>query len=146
MQNSAPILLAESDANDVELLRRAFKKAGITSPLTVVRDGQQAIDYLAGQGRYHNRHEHPWPCLMLLALKLLRVDGTQVLEWWKENRHDNQLPIIVLTSSASPAKLRELMAFGAADYRFKPGDFDELVTMVQELRYAWLERAQREAC
>ena len=77
---------------------------------------------------------------MLLALKLPWVDGTEVLSWWKENNRHDELPIIVLTSSASPSKIKEILSLGAADYRFKPRDFDGLVDLAHELRFGWLER------
>jgi len=140
MLNPAPVLLAESDPCDILLLRRAFDRARISNPLIVVRNGQQAIDYLAREGVFADRHKYPWPCLMLLDLKMPLVDGTQVLAWRKEHHHNGGLPIIVLTSLASPAKIQEIMDLGAADYRFKPMDFDGLVLMAQELRFSWLEK------
>ena len=140
MPNPTPVLLAESDANDVLLLRRAFENVRIPNPLVVVHDGRQAIEYLGRTGKYKDSFKYAWPCLMLLALKLPLVDGTEVLSWWKEyNRHD-ELPIIVLTSSASPSKIKEILSLGAADYRFKPRDFDGLIDLAHELRFGWLER------
>jgi CheY-like chemotaxis protein len=145
MQKHAPTLLAESDADDIELLRRAFEKARITNPVIVVKDGQEAIDYLAHRGNYQDRHKYPSPCLMLLDLKMPRVDGTEVLTWWKDHNHHSNLPIIVLTSSANPSKIEELMRLGATDYRSKPHDFDGLIAMAQELRFGWIEKGVRKA-
>jgi two-component system response regulator len=140
MPNLAPVLLAESDVNDVVLLRRAFEKVRILNPLIVVQDGRQVIEYLGRSGRYQDPLKYPWPALMLLALKLPLIDGTEVLSWWKEHNHGCELPIIVLTSSASPSKIKEIMSLGAADYRFKPRDFDGLVDLAHELRFGWLEK------
>src|SRR5437763_6316114 len=112
MPNPTPVLLAESDANDVLLLRRAFENVRIANPLVVVRDGRQAVEYLGRTGRYRDARKYPWPCLMLLALKLPWVDGTEVLSWWKENNRHDELPIIVLTSSASPSKIKEILSLG----------------------------------
>lgn len=140
MPNLAPVLLAESDANDVVLLRRAFEKVRISNPLIVVQDGRQAIEYLGRHGRYKDSLEYPWPCLMLLALKLRLMDGTEVLSWWKEHDHPGELPIIVLTSSASPHKIEQIMSLGATDYRFRPRDFEGLIDLAQELRFGWVER------
>ena len=140
MPNLAPVLLAESDVNDVVLLRRAFEKVRIPNPLLVVQDGRQAIEYLGRQGRYADPLKYPWPCLMLLALKLRLVDGTEVLWWWKDHNRGEELPVIVLTSSASPSKIQEILSLGAMDYRFKPRDFDGLVDLAHELRFGWLEK------
>jgi CheY-like chemotaxis protein len=140
MPNLAPVLLAESDANDVALLRRAFEKVRIPNPLLVVHDGRQAIEYLGRRGRYKDPLKYPWPCLMLLALKLRLMDGAEVLSWWKEHEHIHELPIIVLTSLASPSRIEQIMSLGATDYRFRPRDFDGLIDLVQELRFGWVER------
>ncbi len=139
MPNNAPILLAESNANDVLLLRCAFEKVRIRNPLVIVQDGRQAIEYLGRTGRYKDPLKYDWPCLMLLALKLPLMDGTEVLSWRKEHHHC-ELPIIVLTSSASPSKIQEILSLGAADYRFKPRDFDGLLDLAHELRFGWLDK------
>jgi CheY-like chemotaxis protein len=140
MPNLAPILLAEGNADDVLLVRRAFEKARIPNPVVVVQNGQEAVDYLGRSGLYKDPRESPWPCLMLLASKLPLMDATEVLAWWKEQAHRAALPIIVITSSASPLKLEEFLSLGAVDYRFKPRDFEGLIDMAHELRFGWLER------
>lgn len=138
MPNLAPILLAEGNADDVLLIRRAFEKARIPNPVVVVQNGQEAIEYLGRSGHYKDASLSPWPCLMLLASKLPLMDATEVLSWWKKQKHSAELPIIVITSSSSPSKIEELMSLGAADYRFKPRDFDGLLDLAQELRFGWL--------
>ncbi len=140
MPNLAPILLAEGNADDVLLVRRAFEKARIPNPVVVVQNGQEAVDYLGRSGHYKDPSKSPWPCLMLLASKLPLMDATEVLAWWKEQAHRAALPIIVITSSASPLKLEEFLSLGAVDYRFKPRDFEGLIDMAHELRFGWLER------
>jgi CheY-like chemotaxis protein len=120
MPNLAPILLAEGNADDVLLVRRAFEKARIPNPVVVVQNGQEAVDYLGRSGLYQDPRESPWPCLMLLASKLPLMDATEVLAWWKQQAHRAALPIIVITSSASPLKLEEFLSLRAVDYRFKP--------------------------
>jgi CheY-like chemotaxis protein len=140
MPNLAPVLLAESDGNDIVLLRRAFEKVRIPNPLIVLQDGRQVIEYLGRHGRYRDPLKYPWPCLMLLALRLRLMDGTEVLSWWKDQQHSRELPIIVLTCSASPSKIEQIMSLGATDYRFRPRDFDGLIDLAQELRFGWVER------
>jgi len=140
MPNLAPILLAESNANDVLLVRRAFQKARIPNPVIVVQNGQEAVEYLGRSGLYKDPHSSPWPCLMLLASKLPLMDATEVLSWWKNQKHTAALPIIVMTSSANPSKIEEFLSLGATDYRFKPRDFDGLLDLAQELRFGWLQK------
>lgn len=81
MKNTAPILYADDDENDVFFLKRAFADAGITNVIEAVADGQQAIDYLAGQGRYSDRARYPLPCLVMLDIQLPRKSGMEVLRW-----------------------------------------------------------------
>jgi CheY-like chemotaxis protein len=140
MPNIAPILLAEGNADDVLLVRRAFEKARIPNPVVVVRNGQEAVEYLGRSGHYTDPQTSPWPCLMLLASQLPLMDAAEVLSWWKKQKHYAELPIIVITSSASPSQIEELISLGAVDYRFKPRDFDGLIDLAQELRFGWLQR------
>src|SRR4051794_15702703 len=93
------ILLVEDDDNDVFFLTYAFESAGIVNPVVVVKDGQEAIDYLAGTGRYSDRGIYPLPCLVLLDLKLPVRPGLDVLRWVGQQPHLKPLLVIVLTSS-----------------------------------------------
>src|SRR5438552_16825551 len=93
------ILLAEDDDNDVVLIKRAFDKGCIRSPLMVVPDGEQAVAYLSGVGKYWNRQEYPLPDLMLLDLKMPRMDGFDVLRWVRAQPNFSGLRVVVLTSS-----------------------------------------------
>ena len=96
---SQPVLLVEDDDNDVLFVQRAFKHAGILNRLEVVRDGDQAVDYLSGKGEYADRDKHPLPVFVLLDLKMPRRSGLEVLEWVKEREGLRRIPIVVLTSS-----------------------------------------------
>src|SRR5256714_15448859 len=93
------ILAAEDDPTEAFLLKRAFLRAGIDVPLDFVADGQQAIDYLAGQQGFADRASHPMPTVLLLDLKMPRVDGFQVLEWIRQQPLLRRLPVVVLTNS-----------------------------------------------
>src|SRR5690349_127052 len=99
MFDNATVLLAEDNAHDVWLTQRAFVKARLANRLEVVRDGEQAIDYLSGQGRYVDRKRYPLPILLLLDLYMPKVDGFQVLEWLREHPGLDRLPVAVLTAS-----------------------------------------------
>ncbi len=138
MLQDTPILLAESDPHDVELLRRAFAKAGVQRPLIVVDNGKDAIDYLDRKGAYSDAEKYPWPCLMLLDLNMPLVDGMEVLAWRQRQQHPRELPIIVLTGSVSESEVQKVLALGATDWRHKPHDFEDLIVLCQELRFRWL--------
>src|SRR5688572_26902506 len=99
MTDQAVILLAEDRDDDVVLVRRSFAKAFITNPLQVVRNGEEAIEYLSGEGQYANRAEYPLPALVLLDLKMPGKDGFEVIKWIRQQPGLNTLPIVVLTSS-----------------------------------------------
>lgn len=131
------ILLVEDDENDVFLLTRALQRIGIRNPLQVASDGQQAIDYVEGLGKFSNREEFPVPYLVLLDLKLPRVKGLDVLKRIREV--DGSRPIVViLSSSRNAADVSGAYALGANAYLAKPADFDSLVKMAGSIADFWL--------
>src|SRR6187431_667930 len=99
MLHNEIILLVEDDANDALLIQRAFQKAGLRNNLKLVRDGDQAVEYLSGQGNYENRDKFPLPFLVLLDLKMPGLDGFEVLDWIRRDPNLKRLLVVVLTSS-----------------------------------------------
>jgi CheY-like chemotaxis protein len=134
----ATILLVEDDPNDVLLVQRAFRRAGVDSPIQVVADGEAAVDYLAGRGPYADRERHPLPALMLLDLKLPRRSGFEVLEWLRRQPRLRRLPVVILTSSALTADTRRAYELGANSYLVKPLEFDALQDMLRAVGAYWL--------
>jgi CheY-like chemotaxis protein len=114
------IFLAEDDPNDVFFMERALTKAGINLPLRVVRNGQEALEYLGGTGKFGNRGEFPLPSLLLLDLKMPFVDGFEVLTWVRSQARLKQLPVAVLTSSAEDRDRQRAEELGANGYFVKP--------------------------
>ncbi|MGH7970744.1 MAG: response regulator [Limisphaerales bacterium] len=133
------ILLAEDDPNDVLLIERAFHKAGMRRLLKVVRDGEQAIQYLSGQGPYAARERSPLPFLLLLDLKMPGTDGFEVLRWVRANRDLKRLLVVVLTSSNLQADVDRAYELGANSYLVKPVSFDEMVNLVRRFEAYWSE-------
>src|SRR2546421_10494517 len=99
MIDQATVLLAEDDPDDVLLTQLAFEKARLANPLQVVRDGEEAIAYLKGEGKFADREHYPVPILLLLDLKMPRVSGFQVLSWLRKQPKLQELPVAVMTSS-----------------------------------------------
>lgn len=132
------ILLVEDDANDVFLLRRAFTKAGIESGLHTVGDGEEAVAYLAGDGKFSDRDQHPLPQLVLLDLKLPRRSGLEVLEWVRARPELRRIPVIVLTSSRESRDVNRAYDLGANSYLVKPVSFEDLLSLTQALDRYWV--------
>lgn len=136
---SAPILVVEDSEDDLVLLRRALKTAGISAPLAIVNDGRDAVDYLGGTGSYTDRLRHPLPRLVLLDLKLPKMSGLDVLRWLRAQSGLRRLPVVVLTSSDEDRDVRAAYDLGANSYVVKPGSVSDLDKIAASLRTYWLE-------
>ena len=132
------ILLAEDDANDVFLFRRAVQKAGLPSKVVDVPDGREAVHYLSGEPPYSNRALFPIPDLLLLDLKMPLMDGFDVLSWKKARPEWADLPAVVLSSSTIEEDIKKARTLGARDYLIKPSDTAKLMKLVQDLHRKWL--------
>jgi CheY-like chemotaxis protein len=130
-------LLAEDSENDAFLMQTAFKKAALPNPLQIVSDGEEAIAYLEGLGRYRDREQFPLPIVVLLDLKMPRKTGFEVLEWIRRQPTLKRIIVIILTASNRRVDADRAYDLGANFYLTKPGKFDELVQMTQCL-YEWL--------
>jgi DNA-binding response OmpR family regulator len=134
-----PILLIEDDENDVLFFRRAATKAGMINPVQVARDGQQAIDYLQGAGKFADRAEYPLPWLILLDLKLPFVMGLDVLKWIRQQSRLAPI-VLILSSSREETDIAEAYRLGANGYLVKPAQTSELGDMVKAVSDYWLEQ------
>jgi len=132
------ILLVEDNPDDVELTLRAFRKSKIANEIVVAHDGIEALDYLFATGPHTGRDNSRLPQLVLLDLKLPRLDGLQVLERIRGNPRTRLLPVVILTSSTEPPDLVTGYALGANSYIRKPVDFQEFLLAVQRLGLYWL--------
>lgn len=118
--NEPIILLAEDDENDVFFMRRALRKAEVTFPMHLVTNGQEALDYLRGAGKFSDRDQYPLPSIMLLDLKMPFVDGFEVLTWISSQPSLTEIPVVVLTSSAEERDRQKAAELGAKAYFVKP--------------------------
>jgi CheY-like chemotaxis protein len=136
--SAPPILLAEDDENDRFFLHRALQRAGLPNRLITVQDGQEAINYLAGNGAFADRHAHPLPGLLLLDLNMPKLNGFEVLAWLDSQPDFEQLPVVVLSSSAQESDIQKARDLGADDYQIKPQNYETLITIIRELHSRWL--------
>jgi CheY-like chemotaxis protein len=132
------ILLVEDEENDVFFMKYAFKEVGILNPLQVAEDGQQAMDYLSGNGEFADRERFPLPYLTLLDLKLPRVMGFEVLKWMREQPELKTLIVIILTSSRLGPDIEMAYRLGANAYLVKPSSPPELREIAMGIKQFWL--------
>ena len=137
------ILLVEDNPNDEALTLRALKKSNILNPVIVARDGAEALDYLFGRGEYKGRNLEGNPEVVLLDLKLPKVDGLEVLHQLRSDERTKLLPVVVLTSSVEEQDVLRGYALGANSYVRKPVDFNQFVEAVKQLGLYWLVLNQR---
>jgi len=131
------ILQVEDDANDVFFLQHAMKKMGVTNPIRVASDGQQAIDYLRGAGEFADRRKFPFPSLVLLDLKLPYVMGLDVLRWIRQQQGMTMV-VLLLTASGEEADIVTAYRLGANGFLVKPSEAGKLEEMVKAIRDFWL--------
>jgi DNA-binding response OmpR family regulator len=127
------VLAAEDEEGDATLLRLAFRRAGIPHPLIVVHDGQEALDYLSGNAPYTDRVSYPMPGLLLLDVKMPRLNGFDVLAWWITRPELRDLPVVVLSSSCHESDMTKARMMGAREYIVKPHGFMQLSNIMQDL-------------
>jgi CheY-like chemotaxis protein len=139
MPENAVILLAEDEEDYVLLIKHAFQKAAIPNPLHVVWNGQEAIAYLGGTGKYADRAEYPLPDLLLLDLKMPRVNGFEVLQWLRSQPGLSTLRVLVLTSSDQIRDVNEAYRLGANSFLVKPSDFEDVMSLSRLIQDFWLK-------
>ena len=132
------IVLVEDNSNDEELTLRAFSKSNIGNRIVVVRDCAEALDYFFSRGRHANRLASEVPQLVLLDLKLPKVDGLDVLRELRADDRTRLIPVVVLTSSAEEQDLLRSYGLGANSYVRKPVDYSQFVDAVRQLGLYWL--------
>ena len=136
--NGVEILLVEDNPNDVELTLHAFKKHNLTNKIHVVRDGAEALDFLFGTGESAGRVPAHAPRVILLDLKLPKVDGLEVLKKIKSDPRTKAIPVVVLTSSREESDLVASYELGVNSYIRKPVDFEQFTESVRTIGLYWL--------
>jgi two-component system, response regulator len=137
-ENAVEILLVEDNPRDVELTLHVFRRHHLTNRIHVVRDGAEALDFLFCRGAYAERNIHQAPKVMLLDLKLPKVDGLEVLRRIKADPRTRTIPVVVLTSSREEPDIAESYHLGVNSYIVKPVDFEQFTEAVRLLGMYWL--------
>jgi two-component system response regulator len=135
---SKVILLVEDSDDDVALTIRAFGKSGVSNEIVVVRDGVEALDYLLGTGPHAGKAPPELPQVVLLDLKLPKVDGLEVLRKLRSEERTRRLPVVILTSSNEQRDLVDSYDLGANSYVRKPVDFAQFLEAARQLGLYWL--------
>ncbi|HTU00773.1 MAG TPA: response regulator [Candidatus Sulfotelmatobacter sp.] len=138
LSNAIEILLVEDNPQDLELALRALKKANLANRIQVARDGAEALDFVFCQGIHANREIDNGPRVILLDLKLPKVDGLEVLRRIKADARTRNIPVVVLTSSKEQRDLVDSYRLGVNSYIVKPVNFDQFASAVKELGMYWL--------
>lgn len=140
--NKVEILLIEDNMNDAELAIRALCKSKLNNNLIHLQDGAEALEFLFGTGKFEGRDINNKPKVILLDLKMPKLDGLEVLTQIKANESTKSIPVVVLTSSKEHPDIKRAYALGANSYIVKPVEFDDFSKVVTDLGFYWLLKNQ----
>ena len=143
MNRSRIILLVEDNPDDVALTLRAFQKSNLTNEVIVARDGKEALDYLFARGGYAGRNTQIMPEVVLLDLKLPKIDGLEVLRSMRADPRTRRVPVVVLTSSNEERDVLQSYDLGANSFVRKPVDFAQFIEAARQLGLYWLVLNER---
>ncbi|MDB6020637.1 MAG: response regulator receiver protein [Pedosphaera sp.] len=142
MNPALTLLLVDDNEDDIFLTKRALREAQITTLVQTASDGQQAIDYLSGAGKFQDRALYPLPALMLLDLKMPRKGGLDVLQWIREQASLRSLVVIILTTSLEHSDIERAYQLGANSYLQKPSNTKVLAEIMGAIKLYWLTHNQ----
>lgn len=138
MANGAEILLVEDNSSDADLTIRALKQKNLSDQIEWVKDGEEALDYLFARGKYGNRNINQKPSVILLDLKMPKINGLEVLKEIRENTVTKVIPVVILTSSNEVKDIIKSYELGANSYIVKPVEFNAFLQSVADVGHYWL--------
>ena len=143
MYRSQPILVVEDDADEALLIQRSLAGSGVANSIITVRSGEEAIQYLNGEGPFEDRLAHALPCLMLLDLRIQGMQGLDLLRWIRSNPRCHRLPVVVLTHCGEQAVIDRAYDLGANSFLIKPPDLESLRKLLKTINGYWMVLAQK---
>ena len=142
MHQKCTILIVDDDENDIFFAKRAFTEINVHCTFQILKNGQEAVDYLSGLGEFADRRKHPLPMMILMDLKMPIMDGFQVLEWLRQRPGIKVIPTVVFSSSDVPADITRAYELGANSFMTKSVTYDGLLLKLQTLSQYWLEHCK----
>ncbi len=139
IKNQVPILIADDDKEDCEMIREAFQESRLLNQLFFVHDGEELMSYLKHEGKYEDRTQYPMPGLILLDLNMPKKDGREAIHEIKSSDELRQIPIVVLTTSQAEEDVFRTYNLGVNSLITKPVDFTSLVQIMKDLGHYWFE-------
>jgi CheY-like chemotaxis protein len=139
MQKNGIVLVVDDNPDDVLLIQKGFERADFHNKLVNLNDGEEALRYLKGVGSYADRNAYPIPALILLDIKMPKVDGFTVLQWIRQKPEWQCLPVIILSTSFYGPEIIRAYELGANSFLTKPADFNEYMAAIRNLARYWLE-------
>lgn len=134
----ADVLLVDDNPSDVELMIRAMRKNKLVGDVHVAKDGEEALDFVYARGPFADRADKPLPRIIILDLRLPKIDGVEVLKRLKSDDRTKEIPVIVMTGSEEERDMTESYKLGVERYIIKPKDFGRLETALSEISIYWL--------
>lgn len=138
MSESYDLILAEDNPSDAELIMRVLRKTGVAENILHLDDGAQLLDYVFATGIYEGRNAAECPKLIIMDLKMPRVDGLEALRQIREQQQTKSIPVVLLTSSQEPDDVRSAYTLGVNSYVVKPMDFDNFMKIISSIGMYWL--------
>lgn len=138
MENEIEILLVEDNPNDAEMTIRALRKNHLANRIVHLKNGAEALDFVYGKGTFEGRDVNAMPKVVLLDLKMPKVDGIEVLRTMKSNEVTKTIPVVILTSSKEDPDIKTCYELGANSYIVKPVGFDNFLKAISEIGFYWL--------
>src|ERR1051325_5048282 len=142
MHRHCTILIVDDDENDIFFVKRAFTEINVHCSFQVLKNGQEVVDYLSGEGEYANRERYPYPMMILMDLKMPVRDGFEVLAWLRSRPGIKVIPTIVFSSSDVPSDITRAYELGANSFMTKSVTYDGLLLKLQTLSQYWLEHCK----
>jgi len=146
VNNQVPILIADDDKEDCEMIREAFQESRLLNRLFFVHDGEELMNYLKRQGKYEDQNQYPMPGLILLDLNMPKKDGREAIQEIRSSDEFKQIPIVVLTTSQAEEDVFRTYNLGVNSLITKPVEFSSLVQIMKDLGHYWFELVKLPVC